>query len=141
MLAERLGLAGLLSWSSSSSTVGTGASTIHNGPNLVALPGNAGYLGVAHISRRWAGAGGEWDNHYTSFVFRIGPAPPFALAAMSAEFCLDSIHRPGTSQCETIQFISGLLLSADGTELTIGTVRAPPQHRLSSKNMVLITSD
>ena len=49
-----------------------------------------------------------WGFHYTHFFYALEPHAPFRVIATSREFCLQSEHN--ASDCESIQFVSGLNL-------------------------------
>ena len=46
---------------------------------------------------------------YTSFFYTLRPRPPFETLAVSPEFCVGALQ--DSTDCESIQFISGLALS------------------------------
>ena len=52
-----------------------------------------------------------WGFHYTHFFYALEPYAPFGVVATSHEFCLQS--EQNASDCESIQFVSGLLHAVD----------------------------
>lgn len=46
---------------------------------------------------------------YTHFFYTLEPKPPFAVLAVSKEFCLGSAQ--DATDCESVQFVSGLAVA------------------------------
>jgi hypothetical protein len=74
--------------------------------------------------------------HYTHFFYAVQPCAPYAVVAVSKEFCIEAQGAPG--DCEIIQFISGI-------EHLAGTPQAPAhpvanlgwQHRQAGEELLL----
>ena len=58
-----------------------------------------------------------WGFHYTHFLYALEPHAPFRVIATSREFCLAA--EQDQSDCESIQFVSGLTLAPSGRELLL----------------------
>ena len=58
-----------------------------------------------------------WGFHYTHFLYALEPHAPFRVIATSREFCLQS--QQNASDCESIQFVSGLTLDVAATVPTL----------------------
>ena len=56
----------------------------------------------------------QFGYRYTHFFYTMSPHPPFRLLATSSEFCLASAQ--DASDCESVQFISGIELEATGAD-------------------------
>lgn len=56
----------------------------------------------------------KWGYHYTHFWYAMEATAPYRILATSNEFCLASPQN--TSDCEIIQFVSGISLSASASE-------------------------
>eukprot|EP00966_Prymnesium_polylepis_P010382 239403-Prymnesium_polylepis.1 len=85
--------------------------------------GCAAYLGVGHLHHLphrgahhprapAAYSAFEFGSSYSHFFYTLEPRPPFALLATSGEFCIAA--RLGASDCESVQFVSGIALRATG---------------------------
>jgi hypothetical protein len=57
----------------------------------------------------------DFGAHYTHFFYAMQPCAPFAVVAVSEEFCLEAQGAPG--DCESVQFISGLEHLAASSEV------------------------
>ena len=91
--------------------------------NLVHVPEQPGkspakLLGVGHIHRDGdLSAHFAFGHRYTHFFYVLAAEAPHAPLALSGEFCLASAQDP--SDCESIQFISGLALRYGSEELLL----------------------
>ena len=50
---------------------------------------------------------------YTHFFYTLESVPPFRVLATSSEFCIGAAQ--DATDCESVQFVSGLALEANGT--------------------------
>ena len=57
-----------------------------------------------------------WGFQYTHFFYALEPYAPFRVMATSKEFCLSS--EQNASDCESIQFVSGVQLADSGTNFS-----------------------
>lgn len=58
-----------------------------------------------------------WGFHYTHFLYALEPHAPFGIVATSREFCIAAEQDP--TDCESIQFVSGLTLLPDGESVLL----------------------
>ncbi|KAG8459034.1 hypothetical protein KFE25_006579 [Diacronema lutheri] len=72
----------------------------------------AALLGVGHAHHGRAHSVAYFGSHYMHFFYALDAAPPHALLAHSAEWCLP--HSASDARCEAVQFVTGLELAPDG---------------------------
>ena len=58
-----------------------------------------------------------WGFQYTHFLYALEPHAPFRVIATSREFCVAA--EQDTSDCESIQFVSGLAVAPGGSTLLL----------------------
>jgi hypothetical protein len=74
--------------------------------------------------------------HYTHFLYAVQPCAPYAVVAVSEEFCLEA--RGATGDCETIQFVSGLEHLAGTSQASAHPAAGLEwQHRLAGQELLL----
>jgi hypothetical protein len=78
--------------------------------------------------------------HYTHFFYALQPCAPYALVALSQEFCLEAEGAPG--DCESIQFITGLEHVARSSEAAADSEGASSgqeswEHRQTGEELLL----
>lgn len=122
------------------------------------------FLGIGHLHRRPSNDGPAWrravrdgcaprpnntfrfGSQYTHFFYTIQPSPPHRLLATSGEFCLAA--GPGADDCESVQFVSGLVgatplqLNASARTRRHSRQRSPSpleQVRIAERREVIIS--
>jgi hypothetical protein len=91
---------------------------IHGGTNVVHLPEKNLYMGIMRVfySR----------TQYTNFFYSFQDSPPFAVQAVSTEFCLSRSRNPEIKKrkkrmlfCETLQILMGLEVNEERTHFIL----------------------
>lgn len=77
----------------------------------------------------------QFGHEYTHFFYTLSPVPPHELLATSAEFCVGAAQAP--HDCESVQFISGLVLQAGGQADQQVNQPEPPRGRSNGSRLVL----
>ena len=96
---------------------------LHNNVSPVMLSGaDAGsMLLIAHTHGDYGGGANHrirYGSVYVHTFLIADAAPPWKVVAQSPEWCIPAFSNP--ERCETIQFVTTAILSANGTELVLG---------------------
>lgn len=101
---------------------------IHNGPHPIWVEELQEYLGIGHFVRGQGDIPGgcfetgknENNHHYTNLFFTLSSGPNYHMKRISKrEWCMPSKHNP--KDCDTVQFVSGLLRDGDHLHVAYGT--------------------
>ena len=109
-------------------------------------------LGVGHVRRRegdctdqkrvcdmWKAPDSlppfRYGYQYTHFFYTMEPRPPFRLVGASNEFCLSSTQ--DQSDCESVQFISGMSLDPAEPQWRQSTHAAGADYQLEAQTLLL----
>jgi len=107
---------------------------LHNGPNPIWIDELQEYLGVGHFKRGAkdikidsCNLGKTFGHHYTHLFFTLSKELPSQLKRIGAtEFCMASLERRKLGlegeDCDTIQFVSGVVRDGDKLLLTYGVM-------------------